>query len=57
MTRKQARRRKQKKTRQIKLPQFPLKRVSAVIFAVAVVVLSYKFSAEMLDQPITSISI
>jgi len=56
MTRNQAKRRKQK-TRQIKLPQFPLKRVSAVVFAVAVIVLSYRFSAEMLDQPITSISI
>jgi len=57
MTRNQAKRRRQKKTRQIKLPEFPFKRVSAVLFAVAVVVLSYRFSAEMLDQPITSISI
>lgn len=57
MTRKQAKRRKQKKTRQIKLPTFPWKRIAAVTFAIAVVLLSYRFSAEMLDQPITSISI
>jgi len=57
MTRKQAQRRKQKKTRQIKLPAFPLKKISAVLFAAAIVALSYQFSAKMLDQPITSISI
>jgi len=57
MTRKQAKRRKQKKTRQLKLPQFPLKRISAMTFAIAVILLTYRFSAEMLDQPITSISI
>jgi len=57
MTRKQARRRKHKKVQKIRMPTIPLKRLSAVLFAVAIVVLSYQFSAEMLDQPITSISI
>jgi len=57
MTRKQAQRRKQKTTRQIKWPKFPLKRISVLLFAAAVVALSYQFSAEMLDRPITSISI
>jgi len=57
MTRKQAKRRKQKKVQKIQLPSFPMKRLSAVLFAVAVIVLSYQFSAEMLDQPISSITI
>jgi cell division protein FtsQ len=57
MTRKQARRRKQKKVQKIRMPAIPVKRLSAVLFAGAVVVLSYQFSAEMLDQPITSITI
>lgn len=57
MTRKQAKRRKQNKVQKIRMPAIPLKRLSAVLFAGAVVWLSYHFSVEMLDQPITSISI
>ena len=63
MTRKQAKRRKQKKTLLIKLfklpklPRLPLRRLSVPLFAVAVVALSYRFSAFMLDQPITAITI
>ena len=57
MTRKQAKRRKQRKVQKFRLPTFPLRRLSAVLFAGAVIVLSYQFSAEMLDQPITSITI
>jgi cell division protein FtsQ len=57
MKRKQAQRRKQKKVQKFRLPSLPLKRLSAVLFAGAVIVLSYQFSAEMLDQPISSITI
>ncbi len=57
MTRKQAKRRKQKKTSKIQMPAFPFKRLSVVIFAGAIIFLSYQFSAEMLDQPISSITI
>jgi len=57
MTRKQAKRRKQKKEQRFRVPTFPLKRLSAVLFASAVIILSYHFSAKVLDQPITSITI
>ena len=60
MTRNQAKRRKQNKTRRIKLfklPKLPLRRLSVPLFAVAVVALSYRFSAFLLDQPITAITI
>ena len=57
MTRKQARRRKQKKTRQFRLPSLPLRGLSVLLFAVAIVSISYQFSAALLDQPITSITI
>jgi cell division protein FtsQ len=57
MTRKQAKRRKQKKVQKIRMPAFPLKRISVALFATAIVLLSYQFSAEILDQPITSITI
>ena len=57
MTRKQAKRRKQKKTRKFKLPALPLKGVTLLLGAVGVVALCYQFSASMLDRPITSITI
>lgn len=57
MTRKQARRRKQAKTPKFRLPSFPLKKLLAIGLAVAIIVLSYQFSAELLDQPISSITI
>lgn len=58
MTRKQARRRKppqQKKT--LCLPRIPLARIAAVCVAVGVVFLSYRLSAELLDRPITSLTV
>lgn len=57
MTRRQAKRRKQKKSKQFKLPKFPLKRISVFAIAIAVIATTYRFSVELLDQPITSISI
>jgi cell division protein FtsQ len=57
MMRKQAKRRKQTAKRQIKMPKLPMRRISVLLFAVAVVALSYQFSAEMLDQPISAITI
>jgi len=57
MTRKQARRRKQKTTPKFRIPSFPFKRLSALLFAGAIIFLTYQFSVEMLDQPITSITI
>jgi len=59
MTRKlaQAKRRKQKKTRHIRMPSLPLGRLSVFLLAGAVIALCYQFSAELLDQPIRSITI
>lgn len=57
MARKQARRRKPKKTRRFRLPAFPFKRLTVLLFAAAIIAFSYQFSAELLDQPISSISI
>ena len=57
MTRKQAKRRKQKKTRQFRLPSLPLRRLLVPLFAAAIVALSYRFSLFMLDQPIAAITI
>jgi len=57
MTRKQAKRRKQKKAPKFSLPAFPLKGLTMLLGAVGVIALCYQFSAKMLDQPITSITI
>jgi cell division protein FtsQ len=57
MTRKQAKRRKQQKTRKIALPSIPWRRVSALLLATATISLSYHFSAALLDQPIRAIQI
>jgi len=57
MTRKQARRRKQKKTQRLRMPVLPLRGLSVALMAVALVTLSYRFSAGLFDQPITSITI
>lgn len=59
MTRRQtqAKRRKQKNTRQISLPTLPLRKLSVMLLAAAVVALCYHFSAGLLDQPIRSITI
>lgn len=58
MTRSQAKRRKQKsQKRKVRLPALPLKGVAVLSLAVVAVFLSYRFSAELLDRPITSITI
>jgi cell division protein FtsQ len=57
MTQRQARRRKQKKAEQFSWPKIPVRRISMPIFAIGVIALCYRFSAEMLDQPIRSITI
>lgn len=53
----QAKRRKQKKTRQIRLPALPVRKLSIFLLAGAVITLCYQFSAELLNQPIRSITI
>lgn len=57
MTRKQAKRRKQKKARQIRLPKLPLRGLSLLFVASAIVALSYRFSAAIIDRPIDAITI
>jgi len=57
MARKQAKRRKQQKVRHWHMPSIPFARVLRLVLAVAVVLLSYRFSATLLDQPIQSITI
>lgn len=57
MTQRQARRRKHKKVKQIRLPSFPLRKISVPLFVIGVISLCYRFSAELLDQPIESITI
>ncbi len=53
----QAKRRKQKSTRRIRLPKLPVRKLSVMLLAGAVVALCYQFSAGLLDQPIRSITI
>jgi cell division protein FtsQ len=57
MARKQAKRRRQKKSRQIRMPTLPVRGLAITVAALAVVGLTYQFSAKLLDQPITSITI
>jgi cell division protein FtsQ len=57
MTRKQARRRKPSPKRKLSIPKLPLRGLGVFLFAVAVVSLSYRFSAALLDRPISSITI
>ena len=59
MTRKQtqAKRRKQKKTRQFRMPALPIGKLSVLLLAGAIIALCYQFSAGLLDQPIRSITI
>jgi cell division protein FtsQ len=57
MTRKQARKRKQKRLPKVTLPRIPVGRLSALAAALLVVVLSYEFSATLLDQPIRALTI
>ena len=57
MTRKQARRRKQKKSTQLSLPKIRVAHFVAPLVAVTAVFLTYLASASMLDRPIRSIEI
>lgn len=57
MARKQARRRKPQKTRKFKLPTIPVARVAAIGVAAMVVLLTYQLSLNLLDRPITSITV
>lgn len=57
MARKQAKRRKPVSKRTIRLPELPLRGMAVLAFALAVVALSYRFSAALLDQPITAITV
>jgi len=57
MTQRQAKRRKQKKAQQIRLPSLPLRKISVPLFVIGVISLCYRFSSELLDQPIQSITI
>ena len=57
MARKQAKRRKQSKTQRWQIPAIPFAGVSRFLLASAVVFLSYRFSAALLDQPIETIMI
>lgn len=57
MTRRQAKRRKQQKPRRWKKVSIPFARIAQICAAVAVVALSYEFSARLLDQPIHAITV
>ena len=57
MAAKQARRRKPKKTRQIKLPVIRLGRLITPLLAVGLVLATYQASLALLDRPIASIEI
>jgi cell division protein FtsQ len=57
MARKQAKRRKQKKTSRFEMPKIRIGRIVAPIFAVAVIVATYQVSLSMLDREISSIEI
>lgn len=57
MARKQAKKRKQKAVRKIRLPRIPFARIGGLATATLVVLLSYKFSATLLDRPIGAITI
>ena len=57
MSRKQARRRKQKQKTRLKLPRVSWRRVSVPLLALGVVALCYRFTAAMLDRPIDAITI
>jgi len=57
MTRKQARRRKQKKAPRMQVPKIRIKHFVAPLLAVVAVVATYLASASMLDRPIRSIEI
>ena len=57
MARKQARRRKQKKARNFRLPSIPVARIVTPAVAVLIVVATYHVSGKLLDRPIESIAV
>ncbi len=57
MTRRQAKRRRNRKPREVALPAIPWRKLSAITLALMIIGLSYHFSAELLDQPISAIRI
>ena len=57
MTRRQAKRRKKQQPRKWKKVSIPFGRIAKVAAAIAVVALSYEFSARLLDQPIHAITV
>jgi len=57
MAHKQAKRRKQQKTRAARLPFISLARFTAILAAGAIVMLTYHISMSLLDRPIRSITI
>ncbi len=57
MAHRQAKRRKKKKSQQIRLPRLPLALVASIFGAVIVVVATFQLSAVLLDRPIRSIEI
>ncbi len=57
MARKQAKRRKQKATRQLALPKIRIGRLLAPIFALSIVFATYQLSLSLLDREISSIKI
>lgn len=57
MTRRQAKRRKQKKARRFRVPRIRLAHLATPLVAVGVIVATYLASASMLDRPIRSIEI
>ncbi|MEX2124541.1 MAG: cell division protein FtsQ/DivIB [Woeseia sp.] len=57
MARKQAKKRKQKAARKVRLPKIPFARIAGICTATFVIFLSYEFSASLLDRPIRAITI
>ena len=57
MARKQAKRYKQQKKRQVRLPHLPIARMGAIFGAVTAIIMTYQISAAMLDRPIRSIEV
>lgn len=57
MTRKQAKRRKPQETHRIRMPRIPIARIGALVMAMAVIFIGYRFSMELLDRPIQSLTV
>ena len=57
MARKQARRRKQKKASNFRMPSIPIARILTPAVAVLIVIATYHVSGKLLDRPIDSISV